>query len=79
MLHLIVTDDPAYPSNITPGVHLVYTGDRVAWIRSGAALGILNRSPVPVVHTTVTEVAALLESVPGDGPSPRTAGCSFGW
>lgn len=75
MLHLLVMDDPQYPKN----VHLMFTGDQIAWIRSADALGILQRGEVRTVECTVAEVQAMLTSIPGVGPSPSTANAAISW
>ena len=79
MLHLIVVDDPAFPLTSTPGVHLVFTGTAIAWVRSGDALGVFDRGGVRAVGCTVAEVTAMLQSIPGTGPSPSTAGAAITW
>jgi cell wall-associated NlpC family hydrolase len=79
MLHLVVVDDPQFPITTTPGVHLVYTGDTVSWIRSGEALGLLARGEVREVRCTVAEVQALLRSIPAVGPSPSSVNSAIAW
>lgn len=79
MIHLRVIDDPGFPLQTTPGTRLIFTGDRLAWIASGDALGILLRSKVEVVDCTVAEVKAMLESIPSTGPSPSLQGSAVAW
>lgn len=79
MLHLVVVDDPQFPIDSTPGVHLMFTGDTVSWIRSGEALGILDRGQVRTVRCTVAEVNAMLRSIPGVGASPSSVNSAVAW
>lgn len=79
MIHLVVVDDPQFPLETTPGVHLVFVGDAIAWVRSGEALGILERGDVREVRCTVAEVMAMLQSIPGRGPAPSIVNSAISW